>query len=187
MKNLLKIGIILISCFFLFGSCKKTETAADQPAYLYKAGGYIKGTIVGVSRTGIALNETFTYDKFDSYSDAAYEINTDSYSFYLYRQDPNQGCSIRLSFVRSLTGLISAEQIYISYVKELSNHQLLDYYIYYTDVADVTITNVVFNTSASTITGNYTASVKLYDSDGKEHLSTISGDFNLTVYQVVGK
>lgn len=187
MKNFIKLGILLISCLFLFTTCKQKDDDPLQPAYLFQSGGYIKGTITGVSADGIALSESFNYSIFGNKTDATASSTLTGYSFYLYRGDPNNdGCYIEIQFDWTLTGVVSNPDIAIRYVKEMTNHQLL---VYNPGFGAITpdITNVVFNSGTNTLTGSFSATVKMTGGSGVEHDSTISGDFNLTVYQVVSK
>jgi len=182
MKNFQKLGILLILCLFLLPSCKK-----DIPALLYQSGGYIQGSIIGISKDGTGLNESLGYDKFESLSDANYVIYDTYNTFDIKRSDPNNDCFIRITFQRSVLGNITNKFFTIRYVKELANNKLLIYAPFGSEIKTFDLLDVIFDSNTGYLKGRFAVSIEM-NSGGTpsvKRLSTISGDFDLTVYQLV--
>lgn len=193
MKRLaVRISILFVLIVTIATSCKKDETTEKS---IYKSGGFIKGTITGLSADSIALNETFIFDRYKTEFDATYTThevaNKKYYDFTITRFNPdNENNNISLSFsLESLTNqtpISDYQSAQISYIKVLEKNGLL---VLSANIENssidtpVIINYLTFDAQTGKMKGNYKFTI--------EHSPTrktqIVGEFELTVRQLFNK
>ena len=125
------IGLVLLG--IAFTSCKKDDDYVKW-SDIYSNGGYVKVNIKGLSQDSISLNESFSAEKYSSYSlsqDASYSKSDGYYSFNFSRFTDNFGSNgINISFTKNGDNISDIRLEYLMYQKKLDNGKVLNLDIY---------------------------------------------------------
>lgn len=189
MKNILSVMMISLQ---VLTSCNDDSDYFKKSDLVTSGNGYIKVNIQGVSKSGVVLNDSFTAEQYpatDMAQQSYYLINGDRTEFEIarYYNYPIMTNYISIDFYKE-GDEFGGIYLNIGYQKKLENNKVLNLDTWDLDFNESSeITNFSFDQATGKLKGNYSVTYEFITTEDKPGTLLISGDFDLTVFEVVNK